>query len=830
MQAARDRSENNERMAEEFETVEARDETSPPHGPFSLRSVLVAIGTVAVVTIVVLSGAYLTCGYEGCPDIDEIRGYIPDEASVVLDRDEEEIGKLFRVNRVVVPLESLPEHVLQAFVATEDQDFYDHGGVDFTRVLGAAWQNVRSGGIEEGFSTITMQVARNVFPEQLPASERTLSRKISEIRVARALEDRYPKDEILELYLNQIYFGSGAWGIEAAAREYFGKEAAELELSEAALLAGLPQAPSRLNPRENMDGALRRRETVLDRMESSGFITAEQAANASDTEPELGRSRQETPDRAAYFVEHVRQLLEERLGDNLYTGGYRIHTTLDLDAQELAEQELSEQLRAIEAGRYGYFPHPTYASTSDSAAALGEESPYLQGAVVVMAVESGDVLAMIGGRDFEQSKFNRAIQAERQPGSAFKPFVYAAAIDAGYPPNMPLEDTPFRLARDGQVWEPKNYDGTYAGRITMRQALTQSRNVATIRLAQQVGISRVIGTAQQLGISGDIPPYPSIAIGAAEVTLMEMVTAYSALASLGERPEPRFITHVSDRDGAIVYQEPPRSTHVLDRDVAFLTVDLMRDVVDRGTGAAVRSVGFRAPAAGKTGTTNESADVWFIGFTPEITAGVWIGMDDPQRIMPQATGGRLAAPVWGRIMRGLDVGGGQWAPPPGVEQLQVDELGNVVASNCPTHGAVREEYFIRGTVSVNDCFGYGYGYGDSLYHDTTGLAEDEDSWWRRLRERLFSDDEEAADTGRAEPHDTIIIRTPQRDTIRMSPTPPDTTPRPIGRDTILRDTPRPRPNPPPRDTTTTPDTSAPRIGDPVGTGGGGGAGGGDTAD
>ena len=809
-------------MVAETEPQDTSERSRP--GPFALRSILIALGTVAAVTFIVFFAAYHTCGFEGCPDIDEIRGYVPDEASLVLDRDDEEIGKLFRINRVIVGLDTLPEHLPQAFIAIEDQEFYDHGGVDLSRVLGAAWQNVRSGGIAEGFSTITMQVARNVFPEQLPASEQTLTRKLSEIRVARALESRYSKDEILELYLNQIYFGSGAWGIQAAAQEYFGKSATDLELGEAALLAGLPQAPSRLNPRANMEGALERRRTVLRRMESQGYITSEQAAQIQDEEPDLARSRLDTPDRAAYFMEHVRQVLEEQLGDDLYTRGYVIHTTLDLDAQALAEQELSEQIRAIESGRFGSFPHDTYAATSDSSVAAGGRTPYLQGAVVVMAVNSGDVLAMIGGRDFEQSKFNRAIQAQRQPGSAFKPFVYAAAIQAGYPPNTVLEDTPYRLARDGQVWEPKNYDGSFAGRISMREALVRSKNIATIRLAESVGLSRVIGMAQQLGISGNLPNYPSVAIGAAEVTLVEMVAAYSALASLGDLPEPRYITHVTDGSGAIVWQQPPQTQHVLDRDVAFLTVDLMRDVIDRGTGSGARAAGFGAPAAGKTGTTNESADVWFIGFTPEIATGVWIGMDDPQRIIRGATGGALAAPVWGRIMRGIGNNGGDWSPPPGIERLQVDEMGNVVASNCPTVGGVREEYFIRGTANVSDCFGYGYGLADSIYSDSAYTGESDESWWRRLRDRIFSDDERArADTvGRPPMRDTILIPNRQpRDTVLMRPSPPDTGP--VGRDTVL---PRPRPQPRP-DTTPPPpppppDTSGPPLGDPVGSGTGSG--------
>lgn len=768
-----------------MEPEEQRERPSP----FSVRAIVTALVVVTVATMAVLLAAYHSCGFEGCPPVEQVSGFVPDEASVVLDRDGEEVSKLFRVNRVVVGMDSLPEHVKQAFVAIEDQEFYDHSGVDLSRVLGAAWRNIQAGGIAEGFSTISMQVARNVFPEQIPGQERTLNRKLSEIKVARELERRYSKQEILGLYLNQIYFGSGAWGIEAASREYFGKSSTELDLGEAALLAALPQAPSRLNPRENMEGAMQRRTTVLRRMQEQGYIDAARMEEVQAQEPELGRSRMETADRAAYFVEHVRRVLEERMGDRIYTGGYQIHTTLDLEAQAVAERELREQLQAIESGAYGTYPRRSFASVvSDSSRVAGQTAPYLQGAVVVMGVRSGDVLALVGGRDFEDSKYNRATQARRQPGSAFKPVVYAAAIQAGYPPNMVLEDTPYRLAQDGQVWEPRNYDGSFAGEITMRQALVNSKNIPTIRLAEQVGLTRVIGMARSLGLSGDIPHFLSIAIGAAEVTLIEMVAAYATLASLGDRPDPRFISHVTDRDGNIVFQEPPRTEHVLATDVAFVTLDLMRDVVDRGTGTAVRAAGFGAPAAGKTGTTNESADVWFLGATPTIATGVWIGMDEPERIMARATGGRLAAPVWGRIMSGVNRGSGAWSPPPGVERYAVDEMGNVVGSGCPTYGPVREEYFIRGTVMPSDCGAAPYGY-DSLYADTGLVGEDDDTWWRRLRERIFGDEEGDSLQARPRP-DTIIQGEPPprpRDTIRLTPDPPDTMPRRRPRDTIRMD-------------------------------------------
>ncbi len=737
---------------------------------------MVAVFVVTLITAGVFVAAYETCSFRGCPSVAGISGFIPDQASVVLDRNGKEVAHLFKVNRVVVALDSLPDYVPEAFVATEDQDFYHHGGVDWSRVLGALWQNIRAGGIEEGFSTITMQVARNVFPERLPVRQRTLNRKISEIRVAREIESRFTKDEILELYLNQIYFGSGAWGIEAASQEYFGHPATELTLGEAALLAGLPQAPSRLSPREDMKAALERRKTVLRRMVSSGYITREKASEVEDTVPELARGSMDSENPAPYFVEHVRRLLEDRLGDGLYTEGYQIHTTLDLDAQSVTRRELTDQLDAIEKGRYGYYNHPAFNADEAEGAQpdTAASAPYLQGAAVVMAAHSGDVLAMVGGRDFEASKFNRATQAMRQPGSAFKPFVYAAAIQAGYPPTTILEDTPYRLVQNGRVWEPKNYDGSYSGEVTMREALVHSKNVATIRLAQEVGLDRVIDMARNLGISGTIPHYPSIAIGAADVNLVEMVAAYSTFATLGDRPTPRYITSVTDRTGRIVLQVPPRTRHVLASDVAFVTMDLMRGVVDRGTGYAVRQVGFTRPAAGKTGTTNESADAWFIGFTPDVTTGIWIGMDRPQRIMHGATGGRLAAPVWGGIMRAVDSRGEDWTPPPGVERFLVDPQGDIYSENCPVTASVQQEYFLRGTVRPRDCSGYGYPYGyDSLYYDSTYQRESESSWWDRLRRRVLGGDEEPEQPTRPprqQRPDTIILRQPRqphRDTVRL---------------------------------------------------------------
>jgi 1A family penicillin-binding protein len=767
------------------------------------RRILIGLGSVLLLVLVVTAVLWQRCGLHGCPDVDMLRGYMPDQASVLVDREGEEIAKLFVTRRVVVGVDSLPEHVLNAFVAIEDRRFWDHGGVDWRRVAGALVANVRSGGIEEGSSTITMQLARNVFPEQLPASQRTFTRKIAEARVAREIENRYGKREIMELYLNQIYFGSGAYGIQSAADEYFGKPATQLTLSESALLAALPRAPSRLNPRANEDAALEGRALVLRRMADQGLITQEERAAAADEELTLREGRAEDDGAAPYFVEAVRRQLEDQLGNALYTQGYTIHTTLDLSAQRAAEEELAATLRGIESGRYGSFPHATYTSVQgDTARDPRESPPYLQGAVVVMDARTGDILALVGGRDFDDSQFNRATQALRQPGSAFKPFVYAAALASGFPPSHRLIDQPLRYTLDnGRVWEPRNYDGSFAGVVSMRQALTQSRNVPTVRLANEVGMSRVLGTAEQFGL-GRMPSNPSVVLGTAEVTPLQLTTAYAAFATLGQRPEPRFVTRVVNRSGATVWAQQPGARRVIDPAVAYIATSLMQDVVDRGTGSGVRGAGFRGPAAGKTGTTQDASDVWFVGFTPEIVGTIWIGFDRRQRILRGATGGELAAPTWGRMMRRFTSSTTGWRVPAGVEERTVDEMGTVVSADCVPQGATRTEYFVSGTAPMANCYPAGYAYWDTLgYLDAeweyeTPQMDTTDGWWERVRRRVFGDDTTAIrrDTLRT-PRDTIPRPTPPRDTTSQSDT---TRRRPIGEpvDTV---------RPPPRDTTAVPD-------------------------
>jgi 1A family penicillin-binding protein len=775
---------------------------------------------------------WFRCGLHGCPDVETLRGYMPDEASVVLDRDGEEISKLFLTRRIMVPLDSLSEHVPAAFVAIEDKRFWEHGGVDWRRVAGAMATNIKSMGVEEGSSTITMQLARNVFPEKLPANQRTMWRKLGEARVARLIEQEYTKEDILQLYLNQIYFGNGAYGIEAAAQEYFGKPAAELDLSEAALLAALPRAPSRLNPRSNPEAALEGRALVLERMTAQGLITAEEAAEAGEVELELREGQLDDGGEAPYFVEAVRRRLEDELGDAIYTGGYTIHTTLDLAMQKAAEAELTEQMRAIESGRYGSYRHETWNSVhGDSTADLSGGTPYVQAALIVLDARTGDVLTLIGGRDYDDSEFNRATQARRQPGSAFKPFVYAAALASGYPPSHQVADEPIRMVLDGgRTWEPKNYDGSYSGAVSLREGLMRSKNVVTVRIANEIGLGRVVSTAEQM-LGQSVPSNPSVVLGTAEVTPLGLTAAYAAFATLGRRPEPRFVLRVEDRNGGIVWTEQPYATEVIQPAAAYLTTNILEDVVDRGTGTAVRAVGFRGAAGGKTGTTQDAADVWFVGFTPEVVGTIWIGFDERKTVVRGATGGELAAPVWGRLMRRIDLESAGWEPPPGVETRTVNGQGEVIADNCAYGGETRTEYFLSGTAPLGTCYPDYYAYGDSLgygsyYGDTLRVdtLDGEDGWWDRMRARLRSL-RNGSDTTRIDsagrPPVRIDTTRSRSDTLRgTDPTRRDSVPpiRPVRVDTatVRRDTIRPgsdttirRPPPdttrrPPPDTTRRP--------------------------
>lgn len=623
------------------------------------------LAVVSVLVAVAVAVLWSRCGLRGCPNIDHIEDSGPNGATVILDRSGQEVARVPPQQRLDVRLDSLPPYVPAAFVAMEDRRFWHHHGIDWRRVAGAAYHNLRARSIEQGSSTITMQLARNVFPDRLPASQRTLARKIAEARVAQLIERRYSKRQILEMYLNQIYFGHSAYGIEAASREYFGKHASQLTLSEAALLAGLPRAPTVLNPRSNLDDARKARASVLRRMAAQHYITAAQASAAAEAPIRLQRVASTFDGNAPYFVAAVRQLLEDSLPGPIDRAGYTIETTLDLKLQHIAEDEVHRQLAAVESGAFGPFDHPTYAEGAASDTTVAPHgTDYLQAAAVFMDPRTGAVRALIGGRDFHDSQFNRALYANRQMASVFKPFVYAAAIAAGYSPTLRLSDQPLHLNVGGRDWTPQNDDDEYHDSVTMRQALAASSNVAAVRLASMVGLSRIIDQARRLGVRGPIPTVPSVVLGSLEATPLEVTTAYATLATLGIQPQPRLVTRVLDARGRVVWEPKTTARRALDASVAYTVDDMLKDVVDSGTAKSVRETGYRGVAAGKTGTSNGPADLWFVGYTPDLVGTIWLGFDQRVTIVPNAESGAIAAPIWGRIMARYGDSSPDWQQPP----------------------------------------------------------------------------------------------------------------------------------------------------------------------
>jgi len=672
---------------------------------------LIVCATLGAVGVGGLLGAYFfVCRGEGqCPTATSLQNYVPNQTSKLYAADERFIGELGIERRTLVPIEDVPKMVRDAFVFNEDKRFYSHSGVDWFRIPGAVLRNVRARSFVEGFSTITMQLARNVFPERI-SREKSPLRKLKEVYVARAFEKRYSKDQILELYLNQMSFGNGAFGIETASQRYFGKTAKELNVAEAATLSGLLKGPSRYNPRRFADRAIQRRNTVIELMRRQGAVTDNEASLAKAFPLQLAR-RSESGEVAPYFVEWVRQQLDQHFGQELYEQGYKVYTTLDVDMQGASERALEQQLRAIEAGRMGPYKHQTYeaylAKAAESGSNAGANAPYLQGAFVAIDPRTGAVRAMVGGRDFDDSKFNRAVQALRQPGSTFKPVMYATAIHAGFSPAQMVDDAPIAVGQlSGEDWTPQNYDMKFMGEMPMRKALYLSRNLAAIRTGMEVGPQAVISMARKFGIKTPIPPYPSIFIGSADVYPVEMIGAYSVFANLGLRTTPHAILRVEDAAGNTIWEPKPKREPVLSPEEAWLMVSMMKDVVVRGTAARnVSGAGFRVPAGGKTGTTNDGNDVWFIGYTADLVAGVWMGFDNPKKIKANAQGGDLAAPAWTAFMTEVyrrKPTPPDWPRPDGIIAREIDgATGRLPTSACM--GNLITEYFVMGTEPQSTC-------------------------------------------------------------------------------------------------------------------------------
>ena len=651
----------------------------------------------------------LVCRDGRCPSVQILDSYTPRQTSKLYAADDRFVAEIGLERRTLVKLSDIPKTVQNAFVITEDKRFYQHSGIDWIRVPSAALNNLRAGAWVEGFSTLTMQLARNVFPERI-SREKNLIRKIKEMKVARGIESRYSKDKILELYLNQINLGNGAYGVETASQRYFGKSVRDLNLAEAATLAALPKGPGRYNPRRYPERAIQRRNTVVELMRRNGAISDADASLAKAYPMQLA-ARAESGEIAPYFVEWVRQQLDERFGARLYEQGLRVYTTLDLDMQSAAERALENQLKAIEGGKFGRFPHRTFEQFA-ARSANGEEtatanSPYLQGAFVAIDPRDGSVRALVGGRDFNDSKFNRATQALRQPGSTFKPIVYAAALENGRTTAYMVDDAPITVPQVGEAWTPQNYDLKFEGLMPLRRALYQSRNLPAIRTGMELGENTVIDMARRFGISTTIPPYPSIHIGSADVYPLEMIASYTTFANLGVRTAANAIRRVENHRGEVLWEPQPARAQVLAAPEAWLMVSMMKDVVLRGTAyGSVWGAGFRVPSGGKTGTTNDGADVWYIGYTADLVAGVWMGFDRPQKIKASAQGGVLAAPAYTAFMTEVyrrKPAPPDWPRPDGIIAREIDRTNGQLANPfCPVD-VLQTEYFVAGTEPIGEC-------------------------------------------------------------------------------------------------------------------------------
>jgi penicillin-binding protein 1A len=611
------------------------------------------------------AGIVLLSKFGDFPAIESAAAYRPSVTSKIFDRNNRVVGEIYLEKRNVVPFKTIPPHVVNAFVAAEDANFFQHKGVDYFAIVRAIVKDILSGGFAQGASTITQQTVKSLFL----TPEKSVGRKLKELILAYRIEKILSKEEILYLYLNQIYLGDGSYGVEAAAQTYFARGVSTLTLAEGALLAGLAQAPTRYSPRNHLDKAKARQRYVLRRMAEVGFIDKDVSDRAYEARlalapPSTFRSK------AAYFLEHVRNYLQEKYGaEAMYRSEFKIYTTIDGRLQEAAYDALTQGVKRME-----------------------EANKYkgLQGAVLCMDPGTGGVLAMVGGVDFAASQFNRALQARRQPGSAFKPIVYSAALDKGKTVVSTVDDSPIEFSKsETEMWKPKNYDGTFLGPIPLLEALAKSRNLATVRLLNEIGVDTAIGMARNLGIQSPIERNLSIALGSSGVTPLEMVTAYSTFAAGGQRPTPFFIREVQDAQGRVLERTEPKIVQAIAPETAYLTIRLMQEVLRTGgTGA---SAGRLSPnLAGKTGTTNENTDAWFIGGSPDLIAGVWVGFDTPSSLGGRQTAASVALPIWAQFFgRALGtVPDREFPAPAGITFARVDPATGKALPTGSTEGVM----------------------------------------------------------------------------------------------------------------------------------------------
>ena len=684
------------------------------------------------------------------PAAEELRGIgSMDQATTLFDRADRAAFTIFKEQRIDVPLARVSPHLINAILAIEDQRFYDHNGIDVVRVAGAALSNLREGRRAQGGSTITQQLAR----QSLLTTEKTYRRKFTEIVVAARLEGQFTKDQILEMYLNKVYFGDGLYGVEAASMGYLGKPASAVTVAEAALLAGLVKSPSSYAPTVSLEKATARRNVALRAMLDAKMIDSPTYAKAVKEPVKLDDALRRGEMYGQHFKEEVRRFLVERFGwERVYQGGLKVYTTVDLDMQKEAEAEVARGIAEIEKRQ----------RRKDE-----DASNPLQAALVALDPHTGEVRAMVGGRDFEKSNFNRATQAKRQPGSAFKPFVYAAALEQGFTPGTVLTnlDDPIMTLQGAWVPEDEHSEGSS---MTMRAALKTSSNRAAVRMLEDVGIPVTVDYAKRLGV-GSVPSVPSLALGSGEVTLSSMTAAYAAFANGGMVQAPMLVRRVETTQGEVLYTAKQEPQQAVSEQTAFLMSNMLADVINAGTGAAARSVGFRLPAAGKTGTTNDYHDAWFVGFTPKLAAGVWVGYDQPRTIIGGGYASVLAVPVWGRFMAAATAKDrAEWfSTPARITSATICRLsGKLATDSChesvtdakghvTNESTVYTEYFVEGTEPTELC----------PIH-------------RRLTTNPFKALAALISPGRASSPTEPVVTQPPTQHVETAPAPPQPTPQP----------------------------------------------------
>jgi penicillin-binding protein 1A len=614
--------------------ITSKTQTSPPKKSSKMRKLWWMIFFIILFFLIIPGilavGTYTYFSYD-LPRLTSVEDYTPKTVTQVFSENGEIIAEFFVEKRYIIPIEEMPATLIRAFISSEDARFFEHQGIDLLSISRALIKNIKSMDIVQGGSTITQQITKSL----LLSPEKSYTRKIKEAILARRIENSLSKRDILSIYLNQIYLGHRSYGVEAAALTYFGKHASELNLAESALLAGLPKAPSAYSPIRHPLKAQKRQRYVLQRMLQRGYITKDQAKEAADITLNIVPPENKNIKVAPYFTEHLRQYLENTYGtDLLYGEGLKVYTPLNLLMQKSAQ-------RAVESGLNDF----------ETREGSQKDESRVQGALVAMEPRTGHVKALVGGVKFLENQFNRAIQARRQLGSAFKPIVYAAALDKDYVTTTIIIDSPliFKIKSDMEFWEPRNYDLEFKGPITLRKALAYSRNIITIKILQDIGIDYVINYAKRLGIDSPLNRDLSLALGSSGISLLEITRAYAVFANQGFKVEPIFITKVTDRNGTVLEENKPRLSQAISPQTSYIMTSLLKSVVEEGTGRKVKAL--HRPCAGKTGTTNDVRDAWFIGFTPHIIAGTWVGFDDEKPLGKHETGAVAASPIWLKFMQ-----------------------------------------------------------------------------------------------------------------------------------------------------------------------------------